>query len=116
MDSWVCVGSMQTHSYSLSGDAMPISITTNLVLQRCRSLPLALGLASSVLSNGAHAHSGVPNTLPWQACESSRLGSACSYSTDTARYSGSCQAISGSLMCVRQNPIEYLSTHQHEAH
>jgi len=81
-----------------------------------QALILAAMVTMLTLSNSAYSHSGVPNTLPWQACEKSVLGDACSYSTDTARYSGSCREMSGSLMCVRQKPIEYLSPekpHQH---
>ena len=88
-------------------------------VQRQNVSRLVLALAVVALSSSAYGHSGVPNTLPWKACESNKLGDACSYSTDEARYSGSCREMSGELMCVRQKPIEYLTPekgHKHQEH
>lgn len=68
---------------------------------------IRIGLASIVLlSVTAYAHNGHIHEAPWHACEAKQLSNACAYKNGEGDlFKGSCQSFSGSLMCVRNQPI-----------
>ena len=56
------------------------------------------------------AHSGHVHKAPLIACSSLNKDELCSYTVGkTKRYKGTCQLFEKTLMCVRNQPIEYLS-------
>jgi hypothetical protein len=63
---------------------------------------LVLGLGSV-----AFAHEGHLTNVAWEACQSAALGAECVFE-DGARqlYRGSCRAMSGALVCVRNKPVQ----------
>lgn len=53
----------------------------------------------------AYAHEN-HNAAPWAACEAQKRDSSCAFTDGHGDlYRGSCQVFSGSLMCVRNQPI-----------
>lgn len=57
------------------------------------------------------AHSGHIHDEAIEICQQKQTGDACSYLVgDKKRFTGSCQSFNAVLMCVRNQPIEYLST------
>ena len=67
---------------------------------------LLIALSAMVLSTTADAHDGHVHKAPWQACETKQLSNACSYENGNGDlFRGSCQLFTGTLMCVRNQPI-----------
>ena len=72
------------------------------------------------LSNISHvfAHEGgFGNEVMWAACEAKKIDDQCSFqSLDHDIFRGTCQSMSNSLVCVRNQPIEHTAfvTHIHE--
>jgi len=54
----------------------------------------------------ARAHGGHFSEAPWHACDGLTQGSLCTYEDETTRSRGTCQSISGALLCVRNRPVE----------
>lgn len=81
---------------------------------RHQRLPLLLGLVVLFSTTGVNAHSGSVTNAAWDACHSKSLSTACEYTGfHDERYRGTCQAMSGHLMCVRNQPVEKLTTDTH---
>lgn len=56
------------------------------------------------------AHSGHVHKAPLIACQSLSKGESCRYMVGKDKiYKGTCQMFEETLMCVRNQPIEYLS-------
>ena len=67
---------------------------------------LLIALLAMMLSTTAEAHDGHVHKAPWQACETKQLSNACSYENGNGDlFRGSCQLFTGTLMCVRNQPI-----------
>lgn len=68
-------------------------------------------LAAAVLWLGAGPaashEGGSGNEMMWQVCETARVDDPCAFQNDAHdTYRGSCQAMAGDLVCVRNQPIE----------
>ena len=75
--------------------------------RRLRVAPAAF-LVASLLGgpSPAAAHQGHTRTEPWEVCAAAVLGAACQWEDgEHALYVGTCQEVSGELMCVRNQPI-----------
>lgn len=54
----------------------------------------------------AHAHESHTHKAPWQACKTKKLTQQCEFENGKKDlHKGTCQLFSGSLMCVRNQPI-----------
>ncbi|MDP5138208.1 hypothetical protein [Rheinheimera baltica] len=64
------------------------------------------GLLLALLSTPLLAHQGHVHKFAAQACVDKTLSQVCEYSPDQKHlYQGSCQSMTGTLMCVRNKPI-----------
>jgi hypothetical protein len=61
------------------------------------------------MSMKTSAHEGHSNTKAVKACHDKTPSSDCSYILGEKLYKGSCRSIASKLMCVRSEPIEFLS-------
>lgn len=72
-----------------------------------RFAAFSLSLCFTTLS---FAHSGHVHKAPLIACQSLSKGEPCRYMVGKDKiYKGTCQMFEKTLMCVRNQPIEYLS-------
>ncbi|AXT39982.1 hypothetical protein D1814_15490 [Alteromonas sp. BL110] len=72
-----------------------------------RSVAFSLSFCFATLSL---AHSGHVHKAPLVACDSLNRGELCSYTVGKNKvYKGTCQRFEKTLMCVRNQPIEYLN-------
>ena len=62
----------------------------------------------ALLTHGtAFAHAGNLDQAPWHACEGLTLSATCSFeSAQHDAHRGTCRAVAGTLLCVRNRPIE----------
>lgn len=58
-------------------------------------------------SSAVQAHSGTPNNAAWEACDGKPKSAYCQYTGfHDDIYKGTCQQMSESMLCVRNQPIE----------
>ena len=70
-------------------------------------LGFTICLVAASFSQSLLAHSGNANDVAWQACEAKAASDQCSFqNANEDTYRGTCQLMSDSLMCVRNQPIE----------
>lgn len=81
------------------------------MFKNCNTIPTLLSaLLLAYLPGSVFAHSGHIHDEAVQACTDKPKGEKCSYTVaNKARYKGSCQTFETRTLCVRSEPIEYLS-------
>jgi len=66
-----------------------------------------VGIGAAVCATSLWAHSSTASHVAWQACDTKTVSARCSFKNSNGdQYRGSCQSVSDSLMCVRNQPIE----------
>ena len=71
---------------------------------------LAVVSLSLCFTSLSFAHSGHVHKAPLIACQSLSKGESCRYMVGKDKvYKGTCQLFEETLMCVRNQPIEYLT-------
>ena len=92
-------------------------------LLRNKLCMLAATTCLSLATSNTSAHSGPLNEIAVKACDAKARSEACQYEgMHNDLYVGSCQYMSTTLMCVRNQPIqeiepkqsETLATHTHD--
>lgn len=62
--------------------------------------------ASALISSNSYSHDGNLNEEPWNACGDRKIADYCSFTNSHEDlYFGTCQSMSGALICVRNKPI-----------
>lgn len=85
-------------------------MTLSVYLSAFKHLVL-VNIASLAILTSVYAHQDSTSGLAWEACEDKAKSTACKYrGAHNELYKGSCQIMSGHLMCVRNQPIEVPKT------
>ncbi len=83
-------------------------MTVNLLRPHAAHAALFMATACLLACGGARAHQGgLGNEVMWDACVARKVDDPCSFqSADHEVFRGSCQAMAGTRVCVRNQPIE----------
>lgn len=81
------------------------------------SLALVLALWSIFAAGAAKAHDSNFSQEPWSVCEAREINDSCAFTNSNEDlYRGTCQSMSGALICVRNQPILRQQSNNELAH
>ena len=71
-----------------------------------RCLTLFLVLCAILAAGSSKAHDSNFSQEPWAVCEAMEVNDSCAFTNSSEDiYRGTCQSMSGALICVRNQPI-----------